>query len=506
MSQPDNAGCSISKDLNGGDRGSSGLFECDEQLNALRIVDSPTQHETSSQTQSPGGDIDVGDIEIWSPAFENSSTALIQNRIGDIFEEPKENLHLERSISCEEHLKINQMYLNACLKPEDARGLLRPLSPNRFLRTAASQGDERAPNRLQINKNMWCVKSIFVHTTTRFIVASPGASKISYAALHPGLYRKDRVKSLTKSEVETILIGNGSADIAKVFIQTVRNSSIVKRCLLNFTNLPSNTEKRIVQWKFEILLISICDEINVEVTVDSERHFAVGGLLARGDLAIQGRSGTIVETINRASDIHTERFFSSSSRLFSLKTRLLTCEVKQEKSFGASEYWYRKSRGAQVLGATLSAFIDARLACIGNDTGVDGGGESSRNSNSCVAKAGKQSVPPISDNCGCDRENCCEHIVTPGILLTQQRFKLLLVHRDSQSKNYRISCFPGNYDMSTTYSGDFLAILTLCLLRGGPSAEAQSVGTTSPPSDADYILPEGPSTPEMTSESDISKR
>jgi hypothetical protein len=58
---------------------------------------------------------------------------------------------------------------------------------------------------------------------------------------------------------------------------------------------------------------------------------------------------------------------------------------------------------------------------------------------------------------------------------------------------------PGNYDMATTYSGDFLEMLTLCLLRGGPSAEAQSAGTTSPPSDADCILPEGPSTPEMTS-------
>jgi hypothetical protein len=244
----------------------------------------------------------------------------------------------------------------------------------------------------------------------------------------------------------------------------------------------------------------------MEVTVDSERHFAVGGVLARGDLAIQGRSDTIVETTNRASDIHTESYVSSSNRISSLTTRLLTCEVKQEKSFRVSEYWYRKSRGAQVMGATLSAFIDARLGCIGNDTGVDGGGESSRNSNSWVAKAGNQSVPPIRDNCGCDRENCCEHIVTPGIRLTKQKFKLLLVHRDSQSKNYKISCFPGNYDMATTYSGDFLAMLALCLLRGGPSAEAQSVGTTSPPYDADCILPAGPSTPEMTSESDISTR
>jgi hypothetical protein len=307
MSQHDNAGCSISKDRNGSGRGSGGLFECDAQLNELRIVDSPARHETTSQTRSPSGDIDVGDIEIWSPAFENSSTALIQNRIGDIFiEEPNENLHLECSSSCTEHLKINQSYLNACLKPEDTRGLLRLLSPIRLLRTATSQGDERAPNRFQINKDMWCVKSIFGHTTTRFIVTSPWAFKISSAALHPGLYRKDRVTSLTRREVETILIGNGSANIAKIFIQTVTNSSMAKRSLLDFTNLRSNTEKKIVQRKFEIILISICDEINVEVTVDSKRHFAVGCLLARGNLAIQGRSGTIVETINRASDIHTE--------------------------------------------------------------------------------------------------------------------------------------------------------------------------------------------------------
>ena len=60
--------------------------------------------------------------------------------------------------------------------------------------------------------------------------------------------------------------------------------------------------------------------------------------------------------------------------------------------------------------------------------------------------------------------------------------------------------------MATTYSGDFLAVLTLCLIRGGRSSEVQSVGTISPPSESVYISPDGPSTPVRTSTSSNATR
>jgi hypothetical protein len=86
--------------------------------------------------------------------------------------------------------------------------------------------------------------------------------------------------------------------------------------------------------------VSICTEINLEITVDSKRHFAVGGALVSGELAIQGRSDTIVETLRRDFNIQAESYVSSSSKISRRPTRLLTCEVKQEQSFRASEYWY----------------------------------------------------------------------------------------------------------------------------------------------------------------------
>jgi hypothetical protein len=214
---------------------------------------------------------------------------------------------------------------------------------------------ERALKNSQSTKEAWYLKSIAGGKTKEFNVTSPWASKISSAALHAGLYRKDRETFLYWSEFETILIGNGSANIAKIVIQTVSKSSVdqkevaglyessieLKRANRSKAGLyESSIElKRANRSKeFEILLISISDALDMEVTVDSERHFAVGGVPARGDLAIQGRSDTIVETTNRASDIHTESYVSSSSRISSLTTRLLTCEVKQEKSFRVSEY------------------------------------------------------------------------------------------------------------------------------------------------------------------------
>jgi hypothetical protein len=174
---------------------------------------------------------------------------------------------------------------------------------------------------------------------------------------------------------------------------------MIKQSLKAFSNLPYNTKEQIVQRKFENILMSIiCTEINFEFTVDSERHFAVGGALVRGDLAIQGRSDTIFETLSRDFDIQAESYVSSSSKISRRPTRLLTCELKQEQSFKASKYWYRKSKGAQVLGATFSAFIDARLACIGYDVGDNKDAEPPCTSNPCVRKVGKQRGPLLVEN------------------------------------------------------------------------------------------------------------
>jgi hypothetical protein len=120
---------------------------------------------------------------------------------------------------------------------------------------------EGALKNSQSTKEAWYLKSIAGGKTKEFNVTSPWASKISSAALHAGLYRKDRETFLYWSEFETILIGNGSGDTAKRFIQTLTDSYMVGKSLLTLTDLPSNTEKKIVRRKFEILLISICTEV-----------------------------------------------------------------------------------------------------------------------------------------------------------------------------------------------------------------------------------------------------
>jgi hypothetical protein len=64
-------------------------------LTALRIVERQAQHQTTSPTRRLGPDIDVGKLEIWSPAFEDQFESFRQKSIEEIPEESKDNVHHE---------------------------------------------------------------------------------------------------------------------------------------------------------------------------------------------------------------------------------------------------------------------------------------------------------------------------------------------------------------------------------------------------------------------------
>jgi hypothetical protein len=256
-----------------------------------------------------------------------------------------------------------------------------------------------------------------------FLISKPSASKMKSGCLNPSTYRPDRVGALDlEGLAEALGILEWSEKTAfvdkalemhsgRLLVEDVADAHYYNHIIRRFSaflNIDDMADERAVESSFAALLSAIGDskEVAVDVGFSGARRFAVGGMLALPNFAVQGRTdSTYVLSGRCAIDSQAE---SGGEYTF------LTSEFKTDVTFPPANLWYRGTRGVQCLAALWSCY-------------------------------------EVNRRC-------------PTILLSQSKFKLLLFIEEKSTRELHLYQFPGGYESGDTRTPQFLKMIVLLLL------------------------------------------
>ena len=165
------------------------------------------------------------------------------------------------------------------------------------------------------------------------LIRKPTASHTIHRILNPYIYRTLQKMSTLDRFAEII---GAPTNWEAVYNDKVGSNNVLVRKFNRFRTLPAETSEREIEDSFMLIVYSISEILDIDISPKRETMSIVSGLLADGKYALRSRS-----------DIN---FHPTNS-----KQRFLASEVKTEISFSDDDTWYLKSRGAQIFTA-LYAF------------------------------------------------------------------------------------------------------------------------------------------------------
>ncbi|KAI3635361.1 hypothetical protein MIR68_006927 [Amoeboaphelidium protococcarum] len=158
------------------------------------------------------------------------------------------------------------------------------------------------------------------------IVKKPTASQMHHLVLNPFLYRG--LQPIATLDDLAGLVGAPS-HWSEICDQKVMGDVVVDLIYRDFVGLDESTSEIIVESMFERLVNRIGDCLGTLIYHRPQIPFIVGGILARSQYDIRGRSDTI---------------FQDRSQNFILAT-----ECKKASAFAADKLWHHGSRGIQTF-------------------------------------------------------------------------------------------------------------------------------------------------------------
>ncbi|KAI3646211.1 hypothetical protein MP228_009139 [Amoeboaphelidium protococcarum] len=158
------------------------------------------------------------------------------------------------------------------------------------------------------------------------IVKKPTASQMHHLVLNPYLQRG--LQSIATIDDLANLVGAPS-NWSEICDQKVMDDVAVDLIYRDFVGLDESTSEIIVESMFESLVVRIGSCLGIIIYHRPQSPFIVGGILARSQYDIRGRSDTI---------------FQDRSQNFILAT-----ECKKASAFVADKLWHHGSRGIQTL-------------------------------------------------------------------------------------------------------------------------------------------------------------
>jgi hypothetical protein len=198
---------------------------------------------------------------------------------------------------------------------------------------APEEGDA-VPNgeRLILNKEKfaeecksWTLKSI----GDTIFIQSPGASKLGYGLMHPGVYRN--IQPIDMKGLAELL---GTPENWEEVAEEVKEHVDIVSAMASLNRLTATESEGSIQLRYSAIIQAVARLIGLQFFDPiSERTVGVGGFLAEPEYDFRSR---------------TDLSFDIKS-----KTALAT-EVKTVISFAPGHPWYGKSRTAQVLCALYS--------------------------------------------------------------------------------------------------------------------------------------------------------
>jgi hypothetical protein len=262
-----------------------------------------------------------------------------------------------------------------------------------------------------------------------FLIVKPSASKMKSGCLDPSTHRPDRVGALDMAGLAQALgvqnweektgfvekaleLHHGGLSDADV--ENPWSLRLVAKLFCNFVNAGDTADEPMVEGGFTALLMIIGKVLGIDARGSRRRKFAVGGMLALPNFCVQG--------ITDATYVLQGRRAMHSRSGAEEECMFLTAEFKTDASFPPQNLWYRGTRGVQTLAALWSGYeLNKRASTL---------------------------------------------------LVSQSRYKLLLLVRDVATNALHMYQYPGGYRSGNTRSKEFLKMIGLVLLSAHEFSEA----------------------------------
>jgi hypothetical protein len=204
-------------------------------------------------------------------------------------------------------------------------------------------------------------------------------------------------------------------DISDADVENPWSLRLVAEFFSDFVNAGDAADEPTVEGGFTALLKVIGKVLRIDARGSRRRKFAVGGMLALPNFCVQGITDSTYVLQGRRA-MHS-RSGADEECMF------LTAEFKTDVSFPPQNLWYRGTRGVQTLAALWSGYEFNRRA--------------------------------------------------PTLIVSQSRYKLVLLVRDVATDALHMYQYPGGYRSGNTRSKEFLKMLALVLLSAHDFSEAQ---------------------------------
>ena len=200
-----------------------------------------------------------------------------------------------------------------------------------------TQNQSFIENYIQINTGdpkQWSSRDSHYNPVNQTIIQPTASNTKTPQWLNPFLYR-----SMTPiSSLDDLAIKLSTPDNWLERFQEISQISAVRNSLNNFCNLATATLENQIEPRFNNLVITTANALDVLIDTSSQEKIIVGGILAKSELDIRGNSDPL--------------FIDSASK--ARRRYLLASEIKRATMYSKGHKWYNGTRGLQTLMALFN--------------------------------------------------------------------------------------------------------------------------------------------------------